>query len=149
MIFFLLSRKGLHLAVLQALGVGHGPALCVLAQVLQRLALQHLKELQARRLFHGLEWHLEGRQGNLVLDDVVGQHKGAHGHIAVATVRQNDLVKVGGDTNVGWVANDLVLDIVLLVDRVLVRQVQGAGDHIDVLVLVRELAAEILKVCPV
>ena len=137
------------LLVLNALGMGHGSALSVSAKVLQRPSFQLLKELETRGLLNSLNRDLEGSQRHLILDCVVGQHKRTNRHVAVTAICQNDLVEMSRYSNIGWVANDLVLHIKLVIDRVLMREVQGSCNDIHVLILFRQIAAKVFKMCPI
>lgn len=128
-----MSRKSLLVLVtLQALGVGHDLTIGIFAQVLQRPTLQSLKELQPRSLLDCLDGDLESRQGHIVTNNIVGQHERTHGHVAVPFVGQDDLVEMCRDSDIGRVADDFVFDVVFVVGGVLVGEVEGAGDDVDV-----------------
>lgn len=146
-----MGRKSLLVLVvsLQALRMGHDLTIGILTQILQRPTLQSLKELQSRSLLNRLHRDLEGRQWYLVMNNIVGQHKGSHRHVTVSAIGQDDFVEMGGDANVGGVANDFVFDVVFVVGWVLVREVEGAGDYVDVRVAFCQDSAEVFEMCPV
>lgn len=130
---FLVGRKSLLVLVaLQALRMRHDLTISILTQILQRPTLQSLKELQSRSLLNRLHRNLESRQWHLVMNNIVRQHKGTHRHITVSAVGQNDFVEMCGDANVGRVSNDFVFDVVFVVGWVLVGEVEGAGDDVDI-----------------
>jgi hypothetical protein len=145
-----MSRKSLLVLVtLQALRVGHDLTISIFAQVLQRPTLQSLKELQSRSLLDRLDRDLESRQGYIVMNNIVGQYERAHGHVAVSSVGQDDLVEMCRNSNVGGVSDDFVFDVVFVVGGVLVGEVQRAGDDIDVCVAFCQDSAEVFEMCPV
>jgi hypothetical protein len=111
------------------------------------------RKLEAAGALDGLDGDLKVGDGLLVGDGGVGQDEGANGDGARGRSRgglgKDYLVKVRGHGHVGRVANHLVADVPLVVDRVLLGQVERARDDADAGVADREAAAKVLKVRPV
>lgn len=128
-------------------------ALCFLAQILELapVASRHrhlIEEDHACRSFHCIERYLELLERGVAADACIGQNKGCEAVLAVAHGKDH-LVKVGWDGDVGRVTYHLVAHVPLVIDGILTRQVERAGQDVDVREGLGQAAAERFKVGPV
>lgn len=109
-------------------------------------------KLESAGALNSLNGDLKVGNGLVIGNGCVGEDKGANSDVAagsLAVLGKDDLVKVRRDSNRGRAANHLILDIPLVVDGILAREVQRASHDAYRRVADSEAAAKVLKVRPV
>lgn len=124
----------------------------LLTQTTATAEIQVRRELQPRSTLYGLYGDLKVSQALIVRNAGIGQHEGTQGNLAGGRVGVilgvDNLVEVGGNSNVRRVTNNLIVNAPLSIG-VLVGEIQRTSNDANRRILLREVTAESLEVRPV